>query len=191
MSETSVLLKLKNVRGSFMQGAFEPKRNENDPKSKPAYSIGVILGPDHPQLEEIREAIEKVGKAEFKAEWPRVKKVMEAQDKLCLHDGDLKNYAGYAGNFYLSPRSYTRPIILDRSRNPITAEDGVLYSGCYINCNVEIWAQDDKKWGKRINCALKGIQFYRDGDALGGAAPGSVDDFDDLSDTGDGEDDLA
>jgi hypothetical protein len=32
-----------------------------------------------------------------------------------------------------------------------------------------------------MNCALKGVQFVKDGDAFAGSAPASEADFDDLS----------
>jgi hypothetical protein len=72
-----------------------------------------------------------------------------------------------------------RPLVIDRNRDPLTAADGKPYSGCYVNVSIDVWAQDNK-YGKRINAQLKGIQFVRDGDAFGGGAPASPDEFEDL-----------
>jgi hypothetical protein len=77
-----------------------------------------------------------------------------------------------------------------RMLNPVSAfigklekDTGVIYSGCFVNAQIDIWAQDNG-FGKRINCTLAGVQFAADGDAFGGGRPASADDFDDLGDLG-------
>ena len=81
---------------------------------------------------------------------------------------------------YVSARSKTRPGIFDGQRNELTQADGKPYSGCYVNANLELWAQDNS-FGKRINAQLRGIQFLRDGDAFaGGGAPANADEFDEI-----------
>ena len=63
-------------------------------------------------------------------------------------------------------------------------EDGRPYGGCYVRAVLDLWAQDNK-WGKRINCTLKGVQFIKDGDAFSASTPAQDEDFADISDTGD------
>jgi hypothetical protein len=58
-------------------------------------------------------------------------------------------------------------------------DDGTLYSGCYVVVHVNIWAQDNQ-FGKRINCGLLGVQFYKDGEAFSGGRISSVDEFDEI-----------
>ena len=59
------------------------------------------------------------------------------------------------------------------------------YAGCYVNAVVEFWAQDDDN-GKRINCALGPVQFFKDGPAFAGGKKISANEaFDDLGDLGD------
>jgi len=70
--------------------------------------------------------------------------------------------------------------VVDRDRTPLVAADGKPYAGCYVTAIVELWPQDNQ-YGRRINATLSGVQFERDGDAFGGSAPASADDFDDLS----------
>ena len=53
---------------------------------------------------------------------------------------------------------------------------------------VEIWAQNNK-YGKGIRAELRGVQFYRDGDAFTAGGVAKADEFEDLS--VDGDDDLA
>lgn len=61
-------------------------------------------------------------------------------------------------------------------------EDGIIYSGCYVNLRAEIWCQDNK-WGQCVRAKLLGVQFVEDGDAFGsGSKPASADDFPDLED---------
>jgi hypothetical protein len=109
-------------------------------------------------------------------------KVLEAADKLCLHDGDAKaEYEGFKGNKFVSSRGKVRPSVFDGQRQELTEADGKPYSGCYVNASLEIWAQDNS-YGKRLNAQLRGVQFFRDGDAFaGGGQPADADEFDDIA----------
>lgn len=64
-----------------------------------------------------------------------------------------------------------------------TDEITVPYSGCYCNVSVEFWAQDGDNPG--IRCSLRGVQFYRDGDAFAGGSKAHNDEFDELADGAD------
>jgi len=69
---------------------------------------------------------------------------------------------------------------LNKDKSPVVEADGVIYSGCYVNAIIDLWAQDNQ-FGKRINATLLGVQFAYDGDAFASGGSGvSVDDFDDL-----------
>ncbi|WP_244126983.1 ssDNA-binding protein, partial [Xylella fastidiosa] len=72
-------------------------------------------------------------------------------------------------------------------RTPLAAQDGRPYAGCYVNANIELWAQDNN-YGKRINASLGGVQFLRDGEAFAGGGVASVEDFEDLSNVAELED---
>jgi hypothetical protein len=77
--------------------------------------------------------------------------------------------------------------VIDRDKSPLTAEDGKPYSGCYVNCSLELWAQDNS-YGKRINAQLGGVQFFKDGDAFsGGGSAADADDFDEITEGADAE----
>jgi hypothetical protein len=158
-----------------------------------AYSASLIIPKDHPQVAELRAAIDSVGQAKWGKSWPAVKRVSESKDLNCLHDGDLKaKYAGFEGNLYVSTRASEdkRPTVVDRNRSPLTAADGKIYGGCYVNAILVLWAQDNS-YGQRVNAQLTGVQFFRDGDSFGGGAgAASVDDFADIAD-GATADDLA
>lgn len=178
---------LKNARLAFPE-LWEAKAVQGE--GEPAFSASFLIPKDHPQVKEIREAEEAVGKEKFGAKWPAIKKEIVANNRLALKDGDAKaSYAGYEGNWFVSSRNKTRPTVIDRDRSPLTAKDGRPYAGCYVNAIIELWAQDNQ-YGKRINASLSGVQFLRDGEAFSGGRPADAEEFPDLSDQG-AEDEFA
>jgi hypothetical protein len=173
-----VRIALKNVRGAFLN-LFEAKAFEDGPKS---YSGTFILGPKHPQFKELNDAITAVAKEKWGAKADAVLKSLKATDKVCLHDGDTKsNYEGFEGNFFVNARNKVRPTAMNRDKTPVSEEDGVIYSGCYVVAYLELWAMDNK-FGKRVCATLRGVQYFGPGDAFsGGGAPLSEDEAEDLS----------
>jgi len=175
-------LKLKNVRLAFPD-LFKAKafNGEGDPK----YGATFLIPKDHPQIKEIQAAIKQVAEDKWKDKAAAELKVLQAKDKLCLHDGDLKDkFDGFAGHYYLSARADRRPTVVDSNREPLSADDGKPYSGCYVNAIVDVWPMDNQ-FGKRINATLSGVQFHKDGEAFGGSAPADASEFDDESEAGD------
>lgn len=178
-------LLLKNVRLAFPT-IWEAKTVNGE--GKPAFSASFLISPDDPQVKKIEAAIEQVAKDKWGAKAEAVLKQMRAQDKTALHDGDLKsNYDGFAGMLYVSARNAARPLVIDADKTPLTEADGRPYGGCYVNANVELWAQDNN-YGKRINASLRGIQFFRDGDSFSGGGAASEDEFEDVTEGADAED---
>lgn len=179
-------LMLKNVRLSF-PNLFEPSIVGDDPKAKPRYSAMLILPPDHPQVAEIRAAMVAVAKEKWNAKAGEIFKGLEKADKLALHDGDTKaQYDGVGGNLFISAAAQesARPTVIDANKSPLTAKDGRPYAGCYVNASIDIWAQDNG-FGKRINAQLRGVQFYRDGDAFAAGRPADSDEFEEVTDGAD------
>lgn len=172
-------IKLANVRLAFPQ-LFEAKTVNGE--GEPAFSATFLMPTNHPAAAELRQAFEAIGKDKWGAKWPAVKKEIEAKDRMALHDGDTKaDYAGFEGNLFVSARNKSRPLVIDRDRSPLTAADGRPYAGCYVNASIELWCQDNA-YGKRINASLRGVQFYKDGDAFAGGGAASEDEFDDIED---------
>ncbi len=171
-------LTIKNTRLAF-PALFEAKTVNGE--GDPAFSASFILPPDHPQIAEIKAAMENLGKDKWGTKWPQVKKEIEAKDRSALHDGDTKaDYEGYAGNLFISARNKTRPIVIDRDKTPLVQADGKPYAGCYVNASIELWCQDNN-YGKRINASLRGVQFVKDGEAFAGGGVANADEFEDLS----------
>lgn len=163
---------------------FRPRPGKDGGKAK--YGATLIIPPNHPIIPELEAAMEKVAKDKWGDKAALVMAGLRKQDKLCLHDGAVKaEYDGFAGNLFISANSDTRPSVVDRNKSPLTENDGKPYAGCYVNGLIEIWAQDHKEHGKRINAQLRGAQFVKDGDAFAAGAPATVDEFADLGDDGD------
>ena len=191
MAETNIekdtLVTLLGVRLSFAS-LFEPNKQKNEdgteretwksnfliPKEEAAEMIGVFRGKHYPILQALKLASAAAKTLEWGHEdkWPKLK-----PEKLFLRDGDLEDWEGYPGNFYVSANApiASRPAVVtnrkDASKKWIVAEPGGLgapYSGCYVNSVIRIWAQDTEH-GKRVNSSLKTVQFLKDGEAFGAA----------------------
>jgi hypothetical protein len=177
-----------NEDGTVKHGArlAFPKLWEPDTvagEGKPRFSASLIIGADHPQMDEINAAIKAVAREKWKDKADATLKALEKTDKLALHDGDTKSqYDGFTGNFYVAAASQENapPTVVDQARNPLGAKSGKPYAGCYVNASLEFWAQDNQ-YGKRVNCTLRGVQFAADGDAFSAGRPADADEFDDVA----------
>lgn len=180
---------LQNVRIAFPE-LFTAKV-QGDGEGKPKFSAAFLFPPDHPCIPKIEAAMAEVAKEKWAAKADQVVKSLKAADKMALHDGDNKaDYAGYEGNMFINASNAARPTVIGRDKSPLAEKDGVIYSGCYVNAIVEIWAQDHAKFGKRINASLSGVQFYKDGDAFSGGRAAGADEFEDLGDAAGADDDI-
>jgi len=170
-------LYLSEVRLSYFYG-FEPflgKPSPQIPNPKPVYKASLIMGPDHPDLKKAAATIDAVGSAhQWKGglTWAQVKAQLKAQDKICLHKGDVSapGDPAVAGMFYLSATNSKPFTIVDGDRTPLKASDGRPYSGSIANAFAKIWAQDNT-FGRRINATLTGIQHVRHAPSFGGGPP--------------------
>lgn len=180
-------LMLKNVRLAF-PNLFEPTTvgGEGDPR----YSAVLLIPPDHPQLPEIKAKMLAVATEKWRDKAKAVYAGIEKSDKLALHDGDTKSqYDGFPGKLFVNAASQqtSRPTVINGDRSPLTAKDGVVYAGCYVNASLDFWAQDNS-YGKRINAQLRGVQFVRDGDAFAAGRPADSDEFEPVTSGNDAED---
>lgn len=181
---------LKNVRVAFANGIFTPETVAGE--GKPRYGCSFLLDPNHPQLAEIRAKMLAVANEKWKAKAAGIYATLEKKDKLALHDGnDKPNYDGYPGNFYLSAAAQetAKPTVLNPDRTPFIEGSGQkrIYSGCFVNASIELWAQDNQ-YGQRVNATLRGVQFLRDGDSFSAARPADSDEFEDVADGADAGD---
>ena len=158
--------------------------NGGDPK----FSANLLIAKGGAEEQQVQSAIERAAKDRWGAKAPQILAQLRGQDRVCIHNGDLKSYDGYAGMDYVAASNPNRPVVVNRRGQPVAeGESGAPYSGCYVRMNLEIWAMDNQ-FGKRVCATLRGVQFVKDGDAFsGGASPMAASDFSDL---GDEDDDL-
>ena len=88
-----------------------------------------------------------------------------------------------------SAQDNAQPSFFDQVRNELTLDQArkLIYSGCYVNIRIDLWAQDNQ-YGQRINAGLRGVQFYKDGDAFSAGRPADSNEFEDVSEGSDSDD---
>lgn len=164
---------LTNVRLSFPD-LFEARAFEDQ---EPKFSATFLIESGSEHEKAIEAEIQRVAAAKWGAKAAAtLKSIVGNNMKYCFRPEGEKDYAGYEGHRYFKASNTTRPLVIDRDKSPLTKEDGKPYSGCYVNASVEFYAHN--KGG--ISCSLKGVQFFKDGDAFTGGGVASANDFDDL-----------
>mgnify|MGYP002632570453 FL=1 len=156
MNEVNV--KLNNVRLSF-PALWEAKQGP-DANSKSSYQAAFIMDKksNAADIKAVQDAIATVVRESFKGKVP---------PKICLRDGAEKETDGYGPTvMFLNARSDRRPGVVGRDMAPLTKDDGKPYAGSYVNATIRVWAQDNQ-YGKRINAALRAVQFVKDGAPFG------------------------
>ena len=175
------MLLLKNVRLSF-PSLFKATSYQNE--GEPKYSAVFLVEKGSEQEKQIKAEIQRVATDAF---GDQAKMIIERQNQTnrkLLRDGDgpegftsageQKN--GYAGHSFIKGQSKTAPKIVGRSRQPLTEDDGLPYAGCMVNVQLDIWAQKNQ-YGKAVNCKLLAVQFWEDGERLGGSSGADIDAF--------------
>ena len=185
--DVSAEMMLQSVRLSFPD-LWVPSTGP-DPKnpSKPTFGGHFIIEQPE-QVASVKRVIGMLAKQAWGDNSEAVLQQLAAtNNKLALKNGNTKTDSagnlleGYAGHWFVSARNQKRPTTVNRDRTPVSAEDGVIYSGCYVNAKVRFWVQKGGQYGKAINCQLLGVQFVKDGEAFSGAGRvASPDDFESL-----------
>ena len=196
MAITSEVIALKNVRLSFPH-LFKAKAFDKD--KDPKFQATFLLDPSDKDHAAAIKAIKAAAKDVLTQKFGEVPDKDEL--KLCYGLADKhpkkKKYEGYEGMFYIQTSNTIAPTTIDRKKNDVIEQDGVLYAGCYVNTNITLWPQDHPVGGKGVNANLRIVQFYRDGDAFGTAKAKAdemdevdIEDDDDAADDWDDEGDL-
>lgn len=166
-------LMLKNARLSF-PSLFEQATYQGQSLEK--YEATFLIPKDSDDAKAVQAAIKEVGAEVLGKDWSKA--------KLCILDGDTKEYDGYEGVWAVKASTKKRPIVLDKDKSALTAEDDKPYAGCYVNASISIYAFQNN-YGKFVQAQLNAVQFSKDGEAFGGGDSFSVDEFDDISDSDD------
>lgn len=164
------IIKLTNVRLSYPQ-LFEAKAGPDGGKPKFSASFLMDKVTNAAVIAAINKAIDFVVREDAKGKRPVPKMI-------CLHDGSEKEGTdGYgAGVMFVSARSDQRPGVVGPKLERLEATDGKPYAGCYVNATIRLWYQDNK-FGKRVNAALRNVQFLRDGDPFGASVAAPEEEF--------------
>ena len=112
--------------------------------------------------------------------WENVKHTLRDGDE----DIDTEEHPEYAGHYFMSVSSKTKPGIIDAFKNTIDSADDV-YSGCYARVSINCFAYKTAG-NKGISAGLNNVQVVAKGDYLGGRSSADAD-FDEWED--DEEDD--
>lgn len=167
------IIRLRNVRLSFPH-LFKPHAMEEG--QEPKFSASFLMDcNEHAELiEEIETKVDRIA-LDF---WKK-----RTSFKTCLRDGnDKPDLDGFGdGIMFITASRRERPAVVDKDPSvPLTAEDGKIYAGCYVNATIRLWVQDNK-WGKRVNAELRGVQFHADGNSFGAGPINPEEEFEDES----------
>lgn len=190
VSNTLKLLDVRLDRVSLIR-PYIGKDSPIDPatgKQVGKYHADLILSLTHPQRARISELMRAAVVKRFKGEAEQTLAVIVAQDKLCLHRGDITR-AGkpqYAGKLYISANNDTQPniVVTDNGVN-LSTQDGSLtpahplfpYAGSHANVIIDIWAYSHPKGGKGVSATLTGVQFLRHDIRLAGSSVANTSEF--------------
>lgn len=169
---------LKNVRGAFLN-LWEPKKFGETGEARCNGSF--LMDPSTPHgksnIAAMQKAIIEVANEKWREKSKAVIQALKAKGDMCLQDGAAKSeYDGFEGMMFVSAGNKSRPVVVDKDKSPLTEADGKVYSGCFLNVSIDVWAQDNK-YGKRVNAKLLAVQFHADGAAFSGGAGYDDSDF--------------
>jgi len=186
-------IQLRNVRLSYAN-IWKAVTPANDPKAEPKFSTALLIDKrDKKNIGLLSKAI-KEATEEGKGKLGRInpkkfdKGIRDGDDKFIGDDED-SILDGYEGVWYINAKAGENypPQIVDNRRRPITDESKV-YSGCYANVFVELFAYNSQG-NQGIGFGLLGIQKTADGDPLGSTF--SSDMFDEFDADYEDEDDIS
>ena len=174
---------LKNVVLAFPALAEPQSLGEGEP----AYGAKFPIVPNSEQQKAIEAAILAEAEEAWKDKAASVVKMLEEDGKVCFTKKVYKSkktgepYQGFEGKHFLSTRNAkTQPTVFNQYGEELNSKSEIeakAFSGAVVNASIEVWAQDNK-WGRRVNCSLRGVMLTGEGENFGGgSAPASADEF--------------
>ena len=89
--------------------------------------------------------------------------------KIPIRPCEEKEYAGYdAGWKFLPTKSEAVVPVVDRQRIPVSEEQGLVYSGCWVKAHLRCYAWSHPTGGKGVSFELKAVQFIKNDERLDG-----------------------
>jgi hypothetical protein len=174
---------LKNVVLAFPALAEPQSFGEGEP----AYGAKFPIKPNSEQHKAIEAAILAEATEAWKDKAASVLKMLEEDGKVAFTKKVYRSkktgeaYQGFEGTHYLSTRNAkTQPSVYNAYGDEVDGKANIerdAFSGAVVNASIEIWAQDNK-WGRRINCSLRGVMLTGEGENFGGgSSPASANEF--------------
>jgi hypothetical protein len=174
---------LKNLLMSFPALAEPSSFGEGDP----AYGAKFPIKPGSEHQKLLDDAVMAEAKAMWKDKALSQLEMLTEDNKVCFVKKVYRSkktgepYQGFEGTHYLSVRNAkTQPTVFNQYGEQLTAKGDIerhAFSGAVVNASVEVWAQDNK-WGRRVNCTLRGVMLTGEGENIGGgSAPAGADEF--------------
>lgn len=193
---TSEIIKIKNARLSFPR-LFKARSFREG--QEPRFEATFLLDPSNAVHAATIEQVEFMANEIAIEHWGTEKKIPKTLVECFGLAADEKpplEYDGYEGMYFLRTAANLKnpPVIVDQGRVPLEidergVEPRIPYAGCYVNGTITLWVMDNE-FGNRINANLRIVQFAKDGDAFGAAAPNVEEEIDILDDDDDGDDFL-
>ncbi len=179
MTQRNVQVMLEDVLLSYAYLA-QPFVGKNEQgETTYTYTAHALFKPGSPQHEKVKKAVAEACIIGWGAQADTIKQQLAAQDRLCIHDGNITKggEGAYKDMLYVSCNSKHKPKIVawrNGANVEIGPEDPLFpYSGCQATVLFDVWPQGaagakPNKGGKRINAGLTGVQFLKHGTPLGG-----------------------
>lgn len=156
-------------------------------EGEPAYGAKFPIQPNSAAHKALEEAIKAEAKDAWKDKADSILEMLADDGKIAFTKKVYKSkktgepYQGFEGAHYLSTRNAkTQPSVYNEYGDAVTGKSAIereAFSGAIVNASVEVWAQDNK-WGRRINCSLRGVMLTGEGENFGGgSSPASADEF--------------
>ncbi len=167
-----------------------PSQGKNDAGEVTyTYTVQAIFKAGSKQHEIMKKAIAAASIIGWGAQGDTIKAQLAAQDRLCIHDGNVSKggVEPYKDMLYVTFNSKVKPKVVcwrNGANVEIGPEDPLFpYSGCRATVLGDVYPQGGNgakpnKGGKRINAGLTGVQFLKHDTPLGGGGRvASVEEF--------------
>ena len=184
---TNKQIRIKNVVLCFPNIAEPQQYGDSDP----AYGAKFPIVPNSENHKAIEAAMLDVANQEWKDRGAKNYEDLVSKDKTAFHtyvydDKEGVPWLGFENKHFLSVRnSKTQPTVYNKYNEKVDSKaeiERIAHSGAIVHASLEIWAQDDPKYGKRLNCSLRGIMVTGEGENLGGGgSTASANDFADVA----------
>lgn len=156
------------LRFADLYVAKVPKNSAN-PTDRPRYTASFLIEPGSENDTRLNDAITAVAVEKWAGNAKAKLKSFQGQKtQYCYREPEGTDERSEGMLFLSSARASTQgaPRVVNRQKQDVLTDVGLVYPGCTVNAIVDIWAQSEGNSG--IRCALQVVQFIKDGEAFSG-----------------------